>query len=428
MPRVENVFAAEADIAALRDARDAQLALAYTRREPQVLFEAVTPTAPPPEVLSERLLEFMYTDEDKEPPVVELTFRNDGFDLLQPDTLALGAAFRISFGYPDTNITRIFVLKKVRGAGRGASGDQVIYEGRPRDIDGLHRSASRSTARLPPFRDMRVSDAVREVADLHDFRGASALIEQTEPILAEIAFQEGESALQFVARMARRHNFTWGVHNSIFHFHSRGFRAPNAVTVRAGGPQVISLDLTGDFTVPTPSLVRSRGYDPRERVLHTWEIDATAGARETSTFVWERAGTEQALQLTGIEVVPTSDARNKSSLRAERRFLARAAKQWTLDLTLVGDPAILPRTVLDLHGYPAVLAGEWHVRGVKHSLSKSGYTTELSASRRAPTRVRSVAGGTWEVTPAGVRTVAAFRYVNVLGAVDHYSRRNSLPR
>lgn len=73
---------------------------------------------------------------------------------------------------------------------------------------------------------------------------------------------------------------------------------------------------------------------------------------------------------------PTAQARAKAKLAA----IKRGTK--TLSLKLVGNPMLSAESKIVLAGMPDELSGEWIIKSAKHSMSSSGYTTQVEATQR----------------------------------------------
>lgn len=340
-------------------------------------------------IFSARLLSFTYEDTDDDPPEVRLEFEAASGSLVRTETLALGLDLQISWGYPDSKAIRDVTIRTVAGIGSGSGGSKIEYVGRPTKLDRLHQNAGPALAGLPVFENMTASAVAREIAGLVDLTGASTLIEDTEQVYPLLAMRSNETPFQFMRRLAKLHNFTWGVSQSTFHFHSRGFQPPPAVALLAsGGPDVLEWKVEGDLTVYSPSEVTVKGYDPKERHVivseHRPEGPVAVAMIDIGPFSAGAPAVGGARQnLVARETISTGDARNKAGLKAARLLRARADRQWKLNLRTIGYPDIMARTWIDFAGAGGWVDGRWYVRGVKHTIDGGGYITEiLEATRR----------------------------------------------
>ena len=351
--------------------------------------------------LFERLLEMTYEDLAGKPPVLRMKFRDPEGSFFDLDTLALGAQFRVSFGYNEDRLVRDVIIRYVEGFSSEHDGGGIELSGHPVVLDRLHTRAGPASSDVALFESTRVTDAVRAVARSVGFAGTSLVIEDNDTTIESIAFRQDETAAQFISRTAILLDYTWSVNNSTLHFHSRRFR--DLPVVRdlplRGGDQVLSWRFEGDLRIPAPGRVTATGYNPRRREAEgftaTPEGDAPAGVGFTTPTVGPfqpspppRGAAQQALVAT--DQLPTSLPAAKARTRAQAHLQARADRQWKLAMRLTGSPEILARRWINITDAPLWLAGAWYIRGVRHSFSVGGgYTTEISeATRRVPTARR----------------------------------------
>lgn len=346
------------------------------------------------ETLFERLLEMSYEDSGDKPPEIKLRFADPFGEFFDLETLALGVEFEISFGYGPNRIVRDLVVRNVAGYSSPNSGVGIELSGRPSLLDRLHRRSGSAHQAVPAFDGLRVTDAVRTVAQAFGFAGASAVIEDNDTQLDHLTFREDETAAQFIGRMAKLLHYTWSVRRSTFHFHSYGYTPTRGLAILAlGGHQVLSWHVEGDLSVPSPSTVEAKGYDPQERLSGGYRATPADLAPQGGGYVVDTGpvtpdSAQSASQenLVATDIIPTSLPGAKARARAVARLRARADRQWKLRLKLTGTPEVLARMYINLVGRHKALAGEWYVRGVRHSFTPGeGYVTEITeATRRGP--------------------------------------------
>jgi len=77
------------------------------------------------------------------------------------------------------------------------------------------------------------------------------------------------------------------------------------------------------------------------------------------------------------EVAPTSKATPTAVVKeAKAKFRSAASKSVEMTATIVGDPQLLAKSVVEVRGISQRLSGKYYVTSARHKLG-SGYTTEL---------------------------------------------------
>ena len=248
----------------------------------------------------------------------------------------------------------------------------------------LHRQP-----RTRAWRNVRASDVVREVAAEHGYAGELVDVEETKPRLDTIN-QAAETDAALLQRLAARSGCRFWIDGAGLHWRPVGRGAPpvRAFTWMRDGGDVLDITSDSDLVAAT-GRVEVTSRDPSTRV----EVRAAATAanveRDTLGEVVEvvdpeTGGTSMQRRAASREVVTLPAATQEEvDEAAATAFLARERAAAKLTIVVVGDPTLTPGAIVELRGVPKRLGGLYAVEATTHSLSGSGYTTELHLQRDA---------------------------------------------
>jgi uncharacterized protein len=348
------------------------------RTEPS-LFVRVVPEGRAAERVdvSERVLSFVY--EDSEHKADKLVLSVDNWDLRNFDDQVWkkGNLLEVSWGYPgDMAPTRQVVIQKVTGF-------QVLA------IEGHGTSVlMNKVARCRTFENVRRSDVVRRIAQDNGYGPAVQDIEDTQHVLPVIT-QARMTDAQLLRRLADREGFQFYVDFDGLHFHQRRLGQRPTRVLRWFTPpvvgEVVTINIDNDVTTK-PGAVSVRGRDP----IRKKDIDERGSNDQT-----KRDSLAPVIELVDPETGATRFERRNitedirstaepSSVTAKREADARyrAAQQLTIELSasVIGDPSLLAKTVVEIQGISRRLSGKYYVKEAKHKI-ESGYTVELKCLR-----------------------------------------------
>jgi uncharacterized protein len=349
------------------------------RTEPS-LFVRVVPEGRAAERVdvSERVLSFVY--EDAEHKADKLVLSVDNWDLRNFDdpVWKKGNLLEVSWGYPgDMAPTRQVVIQKVTGF-------QVLA------VEG-HGTAvlMNKVARCRTFENVRRSDVVRRIAHDNGYGTAVQDIEDTQHVLPLIT-QARMTDAQLLRRLADREGFQFYVDFDGLHFHQRRLGQRPTRVLRWFTPpvvgEVLTINIDNDVTAK-PGAVSVRGRDP----IRKKDIDERGSNDQT-----KRDSLAPVIELVDPETGTTRFERRNiaedirstaepSSVTAKREADARyrAAQQLTVELSasVIGDPSLLAKTVVEIQGISRRLSGKYYVKEAKHKIDGAGYTVDLKCLR-----------------------------------------------
>lgn len=348
------------------------------RTEP-VLFVAVVPPGSKGQRvdLSEQVLSFVY--EDSESKADRLVLSVDNWDLRNFDdpVWRKGNVLEVSWGYPgDMAPMRSVVIQKVTGF-------QTLH------VEGHAQSVlMNKLARCRTFEHLTRSDVVRQIAQENGYGPDRQDIEQTVHVLPLVT-QARMTDAQLLRRLADREGLEFYVDFDGLHFHQRRLgQRPARVLRWFTAPQIgeiLTLNIENDVTAK-PGAVNVRGRDPLQKKDIDERGSNTRTQRDSLAPVIELVDPETGatrLERRNISEAIRSTA-EPSSTTAKREADARyrRAQHLTVELpvTVLGDPSLLAKTVVEMQGISQRLSGKYYVKQAKHMID-AGYTVELKCLR-----------------------------------------------
>lgn len=355
------------------------------RTEP-VIFVTVVPegSASHRVDLSEKVLSLVY--EDCEHKADKLVLSVDNWDLANFDdpVWKKGNLLEVSWGYPgDMAPTRQVVIQKVTGA------QLLAIEGYARSV--LMNKITRSRT----FEGLTRSDVVRKIAEENGYGPVQQHIETTGHVLPVIT-QARMTDAQFLRRLAKLEGLEFYVDFDGLHFHQRRLGQRPTRGLRWFTPpevgEIISFHIDNDVTAK-PGAVSVQGRDPiQKKDIH--ERGSNAGTQRDSLapvieIVDPETGATRLERRNISEETRSTTEPTSATAKRQADAAYRAAQQVTVELsaTVLGDPSLLAKTVVELQGIGQRLSGKYYLREAKHKVDGSGYTIELKCLRDGHSQV-----------------------------------------
>ncbi|MCP4607054.1 MAG: hypothetical protein GY847_42165, partial [Proteobacteria bacterium] len=85
-------------------------------------------------------------------------------------------------------------------------------------------------------------------------------------------------------------------------------------------------------------------------------------------------------------------AAERAKKAAGKRFKKAERATIKLNMTVIGDPSLRAKSVVEIEGIPQSMSGKYFVHSVKHNISSSGYTCDLKMTRDAKGHLARKAG------------------------------------
>jgi phage protein D len=328
--------------------------------------------------LSEKVLSFQFDDSDKKADKLVLTVDNWDLSNFDDPVWRKGNILEVAWGYPGQMApARKVVIQKVTGF------QTLSIEGHAKSV------LMNRVARCRVFENKSRSEVAAEIAKENGYGASTQDIEDTgEPL--PVITQARLTDAQFLRRLASREGFEFYVDFEGFHFHQRRLgqkpmRALRWYTAPEVG-EVLSINIENDVTAK-PGAVRVKGRNPMTRKDIDEQGTNASTKRDSLADVIEivdpeTGATHLAKRTASSEVRPSADA---SSAAAKRRADAqyRRAQHTTVKLTatVLGDPGLAAKTVVEFQGLGQRLSGKYYVKEATHKIDGSGYTVELKCLR-----------------------------------------------
>jgi len=405
---------------------------------------------------------------------IEWQLNNDDGLLFMPEYVALGVTLGVRMGYAGSLAPwRYFVINRIKGepgsrgtpdqavGGRGAIhkvsrgsqghiwGAQVTYFGRSRNARAPKKASSGKGKKvLGPTADMvnldlalmnegprvfpgdTLAEAVTGFAAAHGFTGPLAQIEESNDQLdgGRLTIHESMPDGEFMKSLAAKKGWLFYIDETGFHFHSRSWRGVSVGAHReyvVGGPDVLKVTIDGDFRLPLPKELKTKGLDPIQRHVNegsissepdtssryfTPEPDSSAWppraveqgsrppTRSLGEFVYKSfpLPADQIKNLVRNYVLPVSQAGTTASAKAVKNFSERILQKYKLTIDVVGDPIVRATNHINLSGTGTPFVdGTWYADEVKQQFSGSGGQTYVTTVTLKPIPKPVVAAPRW---------------------------------
>ena len=328
--------------------------------------------------LSDKVLSFSYEDSEKKADKLVLSVDNWDLKNFDDPVWRKGNLLEVAWGYPgDMTPTRQVVIQKVTGF------QTLSIEGHAKSV------LMNKLARCRTFDNVRRSDVVKKVAQENGYGPDLQDVEDTEHVLPLVT-QARMTDAQLLRRLADREGFEFYVDFDGLHFHQRRFgQRPIRVLRWFTAPEVgevISINIENDVTAK-PGAVNVRGRDP----LKKKDIDERGSNEKTQReslapvieIVDPETGSTRLERRNIAEDIRSTAEHSSDTAKREADARYRRAQHLTVELsaTVLGDPTLLAKTVVEFQGISQRLSGKYYVKEAKHKIDGSGYTVEVKCLR-----------------------------------------------
>lgn len=358
--------------------------------------------APQPIDVSEKVITFEF--DDNESMADKLSIDLDNFDLAFFDdpNWKKGNTLEVAWGYAgNTTDPRQCIITSIKGS-------------RVMKVEALAKSIlMNKNVKTRVFDNMKRSDVVKQIAQENGYDASN--IQDTEVVVPHIQ-QARMTDAQLMMHLAKREGFQFFVGPDGLHFGERNMNAaPIRQLVYYTDPEqgdILDFNVENDVTA-APGLVTAKGRDPLKSAGAA--VDITANASNTDTT---RDGTAPLLEVVDPRTKTTntipiaqdatllSSAVDPASAKREADGKFKLAQQATVILTVsvVGDPALAAKKIIDIQGISKRLSGKYYVKSAKHKLTATEYVTELSVrsdgSNTSPAATSDMSDATQNQKPA----------------------------
>ncbi len=346
------------------------------------------------EDLNGRVIDLEYEDDEKKTDVLRLTLDNRDLTLFDHPVFEKGARLVVAWGYAHNLCqAREVVVQKVTGS------LQLKVEAQDKGVL-MHK-----VPRTRIFEDVSRSAVVRAVAAESGYSGESVHIEETD-IVFPVVTQANQTDAAFLKVLADKEGFEFFVDFDGLHWHPRrlGQRPIRELTyyVPPGVGDIVSFELDNDVHGKGHKHQVS-GYDPKAKSSFTATADPSSTKRTTvaskaetqapapaqtatqivdpvtlkTTTVYLPATPPQTGAAQGTAAPTTASTQAEAKTQADGAFRRAQQAVVKMNLTLVGDPTLVAKSVVQLAGFGKRLSGRYYVSSAKHSIGSKGYSTVL---------------------------------------------------
>lgn len=333
-------------------------------------------------LVTDQIRSFKFKDRERKADLVSLTVDNRNLDNFDDPVWRKGSELVFSWGYPSAmHPERSAIVTSVKGF------QTLTVEAQAKSV------LMNRTVKCRTFENMKVSAIAEKIATEQGFKGEQIIVDDTEETI-ETVVQARMTDAQFLRRWASKLGFEFYVDFDGFHFHERRLDAAPVRVIRyhtdqlggdiIGEPQIEN-DITG-----RPGRVRVKGRDPRtkkdidEIADNDSDKDRKALAPitelrfddETNAVTVTKRNPEDKVAANDT-VLTGDDKASKARKLARARYRRAQQVAVKMTITIVGDPLLLAKTVIQIEGMGQRLSIRYWVTEAEHDLAPSGYTTRL---------------------------------------------------
>lgn len=368
---------------------------AYNTSEPQFFVKVEPPKGSKSlgEDITYSVLSFEYEDSEKKTDLLKLSIRNDDLSYFDHPVFQKGTVLTVSWGYPG-NMTppRQCVVQTIKGF------TTLTVEAQDKGVLLNKKGVSRT------FENVKRSDVAATIATEQGYAVSQRFIDDTAVVYPAIV-QAAQTDAQFLKKLADLEGFEFYVDYDGFHWHKRAFdQKPMRVLMYylpPGVGDILTCSVDNDVS-GKPGAVTVAGRNPLEKKDIKVTADPSNTPRTTLSTTPEvvpqpppvqlvekvdpRTGTTTAVYAPPPKNPASADSAASSQVRpssvsddAQARREAQGVFTRTqqtavqLSCTMVGDPEIAAKVVLEIQGIGRRLSGKYYLTEVKHTLNASGY-------------------------------------------------------
>lgn len=332
--------------------------------------------------LGSRLLSLEYEDHERKADRLRVVV--DNWDLAHFDDpiFKKGNIIEVQWGYPgNMSPPRAVKITKI-------SGFQQLT------VEALDKGTLMNTKARPneSYENMTHAQIAQTIAERNGYGSDAQFIQDTK-IVYPCRTQGRLTDAQFMRKLAHKDGFEFFIDFDGFHYHERVMeQAPVRKFVWYNAERnrdaILNIEVKNDVYAK-PARVKTKAIDPdtKEEVEGTGSNEDTnrKGTGEIAEFFlaveevsdnlefsqknagdWERPAAVQG---------ETGAADVKKD--ADKRFRKASQVAVKMAITVIGDPALIAKTVVRVEGVGKRLTGNYYVRSAKHMLAATGYLTQL---------------------------------------------------
>lgn len=223
------------------------------------------------------------------------------------------------------------------------------------------------------------AEVVRSIAASNGFEGQYALIQDTYDSVDGLTVDVDKPDMLWLKSIASDLGYLCYIDELGFHFHAPNWSGlPKKAYQKAynyGGPDILKLTIDGDYRLPVPTKVTTKGIKPETRTV--WAISATGDIISFNVTGDTKFSAEQKKNISREYTMPVPEPGKIASAKAQQQFLTRHMKSFKINLELVGDPELLAGDTVTLTGTGTPFVDrDWFAEEVQQIFDGSTYTTK----------------------------------------------------
>lgn len=337
--------------------------------------------------LAGRVLSFSFDDDEKKPDKGQLVLDNFDLRFYDEKLLVPGTILDFTWGYNGLfSQTVSLVIKSLKGG----TTLTVTCESKKQLINREHNNRV--------FENVRYSDIAETIAKDNGYRTDAIFVDQTDPVF-ETVTQARMTDAQFLRHLADKLGFEWYVDTDGFHFHERKIgQRPVRKFIYYNDPEqgdVLNFSIE-EKTNSRAGKVTAKGRDPSKKKTHSNSNDNSSDKSNKSAVefvaVVGGAGLKKVKvtkpstpndNVSSTNTLPTAAPDAAAGKQVARGLQRRSAlNNVKLTLDCIGDPEITAKAMIEVTGIGKSFSGLYYVEKIKHSVSASGYTMQLTCKRK----------------------------------------------
>lgn len=325
--------------------------------------------------VSDQVIDMEYQDVEYKADKLTLTVDNSDLSQFDDPIWRKGNIIIISWGYSDVmSIPRRCQIRKVQGF------KQLRVEALGKEIE-LNVDTKSNV-----YEHTSRSSVARVIAEQWGFRDEALLHIQDTKLVREHIVQARITDAQFMRRLAAKEGFEWYIDHDGFHFHERNFfqRSNRVLTYfdDADLSEITDITVETDVTKRAGS-VRVKTHNPTKRRTIDKPADSeTEKGRAVLGSVNEAPGKPESkvpgYKTTAHSIVKGTTETDEGAAQKQAAAHFKKAQQAAvkMNITLIGDPNIHAKSIIELRGVGKRLSGLYYVKGTSHKINSS-YTLSL---------------------------------------------------
>ncbi len=338
------------------------------------------------EFLQTRLVSFKVKDRDRGKDRLEMTFRNDDYEMIDSPVFAKGQKLLTTWGWPgEMVVPRRFIVQSVKG------GNQIVVAGHCR----LSIMDTEKRSRL--MENVTHSEFVRAVVEEYGYTGSFQWIEDTK-IRCDVS-QANMTDARMLHRLARLNGFVFYDDATGIHWHKRNMQAEPVrwfvFRQDEGRGDIIK--------APTFDINMSRGIakvkvtyrDPRTKEYG----EAFAGPDDTEldslgeeSEIGNPDDSNQGRRAARVSRIDTRYGglmtKEEAQVEANARYYETAGGRYKMETEIIGSRLVSAKNIVGFAGISDMLDGLYYISEAEHVVAGGKWTIALKCRKNAVNRIK----------------------------------------